>query len=71
MPQSDTHRQSFANALPNRADLLDYITDMIQELRELSEQTDCTTLTSILDVARLEAAQQGAAAHRDTRSQVG
>lgn len=71
MPQSDTNRQSFASALPNRADLLDYIADMIKELRDLAEQTDCTTLTSILDVARLEAAQQGAVAHRDTRRQAG
>lgn len=71
MPQSDTNTRSLGSPMPNRADLLDYISDMIQELRDLSQQTGCTTLTSILEAARLEAAQQGAAAHRAAHRQAG
>jgi hypothetical protein len=37
---------------------LDYIADMIQQLRALSADADCRTLASLLDLAHHEAMQQ-------------
>ena len=71
MPQSDINLPSFGAPLPNRADLLDYISDIIQELRELSNQAECATLAGILEVARLEAAHQSAAAQRTAQRRTG
>lgn len=71
MSQSDIDLASFDAPLPNRADLLDYISDIIQELRDLSNQAECATLAGILEVARLEAAQQSAAAHRTIKRPTG
>lgn len=67
MAQSDFLPGQDEEPLPNKADLLDYVADMIAELRDLANQTDCTTLAGILDVARLEAALQGASAKHGKR----
>lgn len=36
-------------------DMLEYMADMIQELKEMSERTPCPTLTGLLRVAHAEA----------------
>lgn len=68
MAQSELHLPEADVPAANKADLLDYLADMIAELRELAHQTDCTTLAGILDVARLEAALQGSAAKQTARA---
>jgi hypothetical protein len=43
---------------PNRADMLDYVSDMILELKTLANQADCKMLVSLLDLAQREAAER-------------
>lgn len=62
MAQTHIQGSEADTSLPNKADVLEYMADMIAELRDLAQRTDCTTLAGILDAARLEAALQGAAA---------
>lgn len=61
MTQLDAEITNAGGPLPNSADVLIYIADMIDELSDLTRRTGCATLASILAVARLEAAQQAAA----------
>lgn len=42
-------------AAGNRADILDYLIDMIDEMKEMAAQVDCATLAGLLDLARHEA----------------
>lgn len=65
MVQADAGLKQSGSALPNKADVLDYIADMIAEMRVIADQSGCATLAGILELARLEAAQQGANAHRE------
>ena len=65
MTQPEADVGAVTAQIPNRADLLDYVADMIGELHALAKQAECATLAGLLELARMEAAQQGSAAHRD------
>jgi hypothetical protein len=44
--------------VPSPADRLDYIADMVQELKAMSARADCSELTGLLGLAYREAVKQ-------------
>ncbi len=44
--------------IPSRADRIDYMADLIDELRHMAEHEGLVTLASVLALARTEAEQQ-------------
>jgi hypothetical protein len=60
-PENDGHTDGAAAAeTAQRADTLDYVSDLISELREISDRLGCATLSGILGLAFTEARQQAA-----------
>jgi hypothetical protein len=45
-------------SLPNRADILDYVADMLLELKSLAAKSDCPMLLGLISLAQLEAAER-------------
>ena len=43
---------------PARADYIEYMADMVQEMRVLAERTGCPTLAGILELAHSEALRE-------------
>lgn len=55
MGKFDTIASQMDQSARSRRDELAYLSDMIRELAVIADRLECATLTSLLDVARLEA----------------